>query len=169
MGGRTCWHEPNYDGGLVQLTFALRVYRKLRELGFTHHQARACFKYRIPGGLEVYGKAVSRQISNDISALRPLVDRLVATSFSRHLPREIGLAVLDMAWPDRQEPPIIPYTAIRQALLEIKNRFDFTDAERQRLWHPPLKILRWEETTGVQMWDERLLTTYFSILGEAIQ
>tara|TARA_R110001592_G_scaffold210521_3_gene462091 strand:+ start:10570 stop:11025 length:456 start_codon:yes stop_codon:yes gene_type:complete len=150
------------------LTFAVRVYTKLRELGFTHHQARACFKYRIPGGLETYGKSVSRHLKGDTLALRPLVDRLVATSFSRHIPREIGLAVLEMAWPVRDDPPLIPYTAIRQALLEIKNRISMTDSERQRLWHHPLKILRWEEASGVRMWDERLLTSYFSILGEAM-
>lgn len=151
------------------MTFARRVYLKLRELGFTHHQARACFKYRIPGGLETYGKSISRHLAADVEAVRPLVDRLVATSFSRHIPREIGLAVLEMAWPDRKEPPIIPYSAVRQALLEIRERIGpITDAERQRLWHPPLKILRWEETSGVAMWDERLLTTYFQILGEAM-
>ncbi len=150
------------------MTFAVRVYRKLRELGFTHHQARACFKYRIPGGLETYGKSVSRHLKGDISDMRPLIDRLVATAYSRHSPRESGIAVLEMAWPDKNEAPLIPYTAVRQALLEIKSRLDLTDSERQRLWHPPLKVLRWEETSGVQMWDARMLTTYFSILGEAM-
>ena len=168
MGGGPCRYESNHDGGLVQLTFAVRVYRKLRELGFTHHQARACFKYRIPGGLETYGKSISRHLAADVLAVRPLVDRLVATSFSRHIPREIGIAVLEMAWPDRNEPPIIPYSAVRQALLEIRHRISMTDAERQRLWHYPLKILRWEETSGVRMWDERLLTSYFTIAGEVM-
>ena len=168
MGGGSRRHESNHDGGLVQLTFATRVYHRLRELGFTHHQARACFKYRIPGGLETYGKSISRHIKSDVLALRPLIDRLVATSFSRHIPGEIGIAVLEMAWPDRNEPPVIPYSAIRQALLEIRERINMTDAERQRLWHQPLKILRWEETSGVRMWDERLLTSYFTITGEAI-
>lgn len=168
MGSRSRWNESINDGGLVRLTFATRVYLKLRELGFTHHQARACFKYRIPGGLETYGKSVSRHLKGDTLALRPLIDRVVATSYSRHIPREIGIAVLEMAWPDKNEAPLIPYSAVRQGLLEIKSRLCLVDSDRQKLWHPPLKVLRWEEESGVRMWDERMLTSYFSILGEAI-
>ena len=147
----------------------LRIYRKLRELGWTHHQARACFRYKIDGGLRKHGKAIGRLYPQEVEAVNPLIQRLVAVSYSRRIPKEIGIAVLDLAWPDKDEPPLIPYSAVREALILIWENLDSTsDSERQKLWHYPLKILRWEEETGVAMWDERMMKTYFLMNGEAL-
>ena len=151
------------------MSMTLRIYRRLRELGWTYHQARACFRYRIGGGLSKHGKAIGRQYPAEVEAVSPLIQQLQAISYSHRIPKEIGIAVLDTAWPDREEPPLIPYSAVREALLRIRGGLDMTEAERQQLWHYPLKILRWEEETGVSMWDERMMTTYFLMNGEGLE
>ena len=151
------------------MSMTLRIYRRLRELGWTYHQARACFRYRLDGGLKKHGKAIGRQYAKEVEAVAPLIQQVKAVSFSRRIPKEIGIGILDLCWPDRDEPPLIPYSAIREALIEIWDNLDSTsDAERQQLWHYPLKILRWEEKSGVEMWDERMMETYFLMNGEAL-
>lgn len=144
----------------------LPVYDALKDIqGMTHYQIRELVACYFQGGLSRYTKPLQnrhkqlRTTDEYIDAKRKLMN---AASF-RPYPRDKGLAMKHVAWPDNSLKPVIQYIVVRDVLKEVQ--IGMTHTERQQLRRPVETIMRWEQDTAHMLWERNMLRTWLSIVG----
>ena len=138
----------------------LNVYDYLiNAVGMTHTQVRECIACYFDGGLSVWGRSLNRRkaqmLNNDDSQM--IIRHLKTIANNRAYPRGKGLAILDAAWPKDSEHPIIEWVYIVPVLRFIQ--VGMNDADRQRLRQPIERVLRYEQQTAHEIWEDRMVAT----------
>jgi len=136
----------------------LDVYDYLRDtVGMTHTQIRECIACYFDGGLSVWGRSLNRRKAQIIkhSDSQTIIRQLKVIAHNRAYPRDKGLAILDAVWPDSEEQPLVEWILIVQVLSLIQ--VGMTDSDRQKLRQPVERVMRYEQQSAHEIWENRMV------------
>jgi len=90
---------------------------------------------------------------------------IVAALSIKHDPVIAGRSILSHCWPDETKEPEAPFVCASIAAGIVKDALSYSDADRREMWRIIERLLRHEEKTAIEAWEDRLILKYLQIRG----
>jgi len=165
VAGCNVWHVGLIVRGVLHMSI-LPAYDALRDMqGMSHYQIRELVACYFDGGLSRYTKPLQKRYKKCLSTeeAQEARQRLINAAAFRAYPRDKGLAMKHVAWPDDSLKPVVEYAIVRDALKVVQQ--GMSNEERQQLRRPVESIMRWEQQTAHMLWERNMLHTWLKIMG----
>jgi hypothetical protein len=90
---------------------------------------------------------------------------IVAALSMKHDPVIAGRSILNHCWPDQNKDPEAPFVCASIAAGIVNTALSYSDSERREMWRIIERLLRQEEKSAIEAWEDRLILKYLQIRG----